>query len=115
MGGAMADAKSGWSRTLLWGAVTAILYLSVFAYADDVIRLARTTTNACVVGNGAQAVYYNKPTLEACAEKGGTMVQGNWLFVFIPILIAFAISYIHGAFTSNFWDSIGLKAASKKK
>jgi len=111
----MADANSGWSRTLLWGAVTAILYLGVFAYADDVIRFARTTTDACVVGAGAEAVYYSKPTPEACAEKGGTMVQGNWLLVFLPILIAFAISYVHGAFTSNFWDSVGLRAASKKK
>ena len=110
----MSEAETSWSKTLIWGAVTAILYFGIFSFAEDILRLAHTTTSACLVGEGADATYYNKPTLEACKEKGGTLVQGNWLFVFIPILIAFAVSYVHGAFTSNFWDSIGFKAARKK-
>ncbi|MDD5329814.1 MAG: hypothetical protein PHX38_07405 [Sulfuricella sp.] len=35
--------------------------------------------------------------------------QGKWSFV-IPIAIAFAISYFHGAFTGGFWDALGVKA-----
>ena len=111
----MSEAGTRWSKTLIWGAVTAILYFGIFTYTEDILRFAHTTTTACVVGDNSDAIYYNKPTLEACQEKGGTIVHGNWLFVFIPILIAFAVSYVHGAFTSNFWDSIGFKAAQKKK
>jgi len=29
------------------------------------------------------------------------------------ILIAFAVSYVHGAFTGLFWDLMGLKPAAK--
>ncbi|MGD9788447.1 MAG: hypothetical protein AB7U30_10905 [Sulfuricellaceae bacterium] len=43
-----------------------------------------------------------KPILEATA-------QGKWSF-FIPVAIAFAISFAHGAFTSEFWDVLGIKA-----
>ncbi len=35
--------------------------------------------------------------------------QGHWSFV-IPVTIAFAISLAHGAFTSEFWDVLGIKA-----
>jgi lipopolysaccharide export LptBFGC system permease protein LptF len=35
--------------------------------------------------------------------------QGKWSF-FIPIAIAFAISFAHGAFTGEFWDVLGIKA-----
>lgn len=111
----MAEANTSWSKTLFWGALVAILYWGLFQYAEDVTRLAHTTTSACAVAEDSGTVYYNKPTAEACAAKGGTLVEGNWLFVFVPILIAFAVSYVHGAFTGMFWDSLGLKAAAKKK
>lgn len=111
----MAEANTRWNKTLFWGALVALLYWGLFQYADDVIRLAHTTTDACAVVEGDSTVYYNKPTADACAAKGGTMIEGNWLFVFVPILIAFMMSYVHGAFTAMFWDSLGLKAASKKK
>ncbi|TCV90505.1 hypothetical protein EDC63_101478 [Sulfurirhabdus autotrophica] len=35
--------------------------------------------------------------------------HGHWAFV-IPITIAFVISFAHGAFTSEFWDVLGIKA-----
>ena len=111
----MAFIQPGWTRTLLWGSITTVCYLGIFAYADDLIRFAHTTTHACVVGEGADALYYNKPTPEACAEKGGTLIEGNGWLVLVPILIAFAISFFHGAFTGHFWDAIGLRAATKKK
>jgi hypothetical protein len=45
-----------------------------------------------------------------CAAKGGHFVHGTWWFVFIPIALAFALSYTHGIFTGLFWDVVGLKA-----
>lgn len=111
----MAEANTSWAKTLVWGAAAGALYWVLFHFADDVLRFAHTTGSACVVTEGGETVYYAKPTAEACAAKNGTLVEGNWLFVFIPILIAFAISYAHGAFTASFWDSLGFRAASKKK
>ena len=39
---------------------------------------------------------------------------GRWNF-FIPILIAFVFSVIHGNFTGQFWDMFGIKAKTTKK
>lgn len=33
----------------------------------------------------------------------------------VPIVIAFAFSFVHGAFTSGFWDMLGLKAKIRKE
>lgn len=35
--------------------------------------------------------------------------QGGW-YVLFPISVAFVISFFHGAFTSMFWDLLGVKA-----
>ena len=35
--------------------------------------------------------------------------RGGWYFI-APIVIAFVFSYFHGAFTSHFWDTLGIKA-----
>jgi hypothetical protein len=35
--------------------------------------------------------------------------HGDWYFI-VPILIAFAFSYVHGAFTGHFWEILGIKA-----
>lgn len=110
----MSKTHTPWGRTLLWGAVVALLYWGLFHYQDDIVRLARTTTDACVVVENGKTIYYNKPTPEACAEKGGTLIEGNALNVLVPIVVAFIMSYAHGAFTAMFWDSLGLKAAQKK-
>lgn len=37
------------------------------------------------------------------------------VLVLVPIAIAFAISFTHGAFTGLFWEAMGLKAARKPK
>ncbi len=39
--------------------------------------------------------------------------QGKWFFL-IPLVIAFAFSLVHGAFTGYFWDALGIKAKTKK-
>jgi len=37
------------------------------------------------------------------------VANGRWYFL-IPILAAFAFSFIHGNFTAHFWDMLGIKA-----
>ena len=34
---------------------------------------------------------------------------GRWYFV-VPVTIAFAFSFVHGAFTGHFWDALGVHA-----
>lgn len=109
------DSNTSWIKTLFWGTLACVLYWGLFHFAHEILRFAHTTGDACVVNQGGETLYYSTPTAEACATKNGTLVEGNWLYVFIPILIAFAVSYIHGAFTAAFWDSLGFKAAPNKK
>ncbi len=35
--------------------------------------------------------------------------QGGWMFLF-PVSVAFVFSIFHGAFTSMFWDLLGVRA-----
>lgn len=101
-----------WGKTLFWGTITALLYASLFYYGDLILHMAHTTPPACVVGHGAEAVYFHKPDAAACAAQGGHLEPGVWWHVLIPVLFALAISFAHGAFTGLFWDMMGLKAAS---
>jgi len=110
----MAEGKTRWSKTLFWGILAALLYWGLFYYQDKIVQLAYTTTKSCVVIQEGKTLYYKKPTPEACAAKGGTLVEGNWLNVLVPIVVAFVMSYVHGVFTGMFWDSLGLKAAKKR-
>jgi len=99
---------------LVWGAVTASCYAGLFIYADDLVNLAQTTTSSCRVGSGAEAEYFHQPTPELCAEVGGTLLDSSKLNVLVPIAIVFLISYIHGTFTSLFWEIVGFRAAKQK-
>lgn len=40
--------------------------------------------------------------------------QGRWYFI-VPILIAFTFSAVHGNFTGQFWDLLGVKAKQAPK
>lgn len=110
----MSQKRANLLKVLAWGAVTTGCYAGLFLFTDDLVNMAHTTTSSCMVGNGADAVYYHKPTPEQCAEKGGILLDSNKLNVLVPITIAFLLSFVHGAFTGLFWDVIGLKAAQKK-
>lgn len=35
--------------------------------------------------------------------------KGGWYFI-APVILAFVFSYIHGSFTSHFWEVLGIKA-----
>lgn len=62
-----------------------------------------------VIGHGSltAALYYllflYDVEILALTSKGG------WAFI-VPVTIAFAISFTHGAFTSVFWDLFEIKA-----
>jgi ribose/xylose/arabinose/galactoside ABC-type transport system permease subunit len=98
-------------KTMLWGAISAALYAVMFSYADVILHLAHTTPDACVVGQGAEAVYFHKADAAACAARDGRLATGSWWHVLVPIAIALAVSFAHGAFTGLFWDLMGLKPA----
>lgn len=70
------------TSTILFGAASIALYIVLLTHSDLLIELAQRTKNG---------------------EK--------WLF-FVPITVAFVFSYIHGTFTGQFWERIGLRASS---
>jgi ribose/xylose/arabinose/galactoside ABC-type transport system permease subunit len=106
------DAHKGhWAKTIFWGGVTAVLYAAMFYYSDLILHMAHTTPDACVVGHGASAIYYHTSDAAVCAAQGGHIQSGTPWHVMLPILIAFAVSLVHGAFTGLFWDLMGLKPA----
>ena len=41
-------------------------------------------------------------------------VRGGF-YAFLPIIVAFIFSVIHGSFTGKFWTVLGIEAAKKKK
>lgn len=43
-----------------------------------------------------------------------TFGKGSW-YAFLPIVTAFVFSFVHGAFTGDFWTVVGIEAAKKKK
>lgn len=55
-------------------------------------------------------MYFFNADLEALVKE---TLSGNKSLFFVPILIAFVFSFIHGAFTSKFWDVLGIKAKKK--
>ena len=43
-----------------------------------------------------------------------TFAKGGW-YALLPIVTAFVFSFVHGAFTGDFWTVLGVEAAKKKK
>lgn len=102
-----------WAKTIAWGLLTGLLYVGLFSYFDLILHLAHTTPDSCVVIHDTKTVYLHKVDAVACVAQGGHVEPGQSWHVLIPILIAFAISFTHGAFTGLFWDVMGLKPASR--
>ena len=72
-------------KAVMYGAASLALYALLFLYADETVELARRTR------------------------------EGEKFWFLVPIVIAFAFSLVHGAFTGAFWDAIGLRPADKKR
>ena len=73
--------KASLPKALIFGVASAVLYTFMFVYSDALVEYARRTR------------------------------QGEHIWFFVPIVIAFVFSYVHGTFTGSFWDALGLKAA----
>ena len=43
----------------------------------------------------------------------GTFGKGG-VYALLPIVTAFAFSFVHGSFTGNFWTALGIEAAKGK-
>lgn len=75
----MASGPRPVGRMLAYGAITGVLYLLLFLYAEPIMRL------------------YLRP---------------DGLYWLLPVVIAFAFSLAHGAFTGYFWDVLGVQGKS---
>jgi hypothetical protein len=52
------------------------------------------------------AVFLNTGLVMKYFTKGG-------LYALLPVGAAFLVSFVHGAFTSNFWSALGIEASKK--
>lgn len=66
------------------GVGSILLYVLLYAYADQFVRWAQRTHD------------------------------GEKVLFLIPIVVALVFSFVHGAFTGHFWEVLGFKAAKKK-
>ena len=68
--------------TVIFGLGSIVLYILLYRFSGDIRHLAELTS------------------------------QGDKQLSFVPIVIAFVFSIMHGAFTGHFWDTLGLKPKS---
>ncbi len=81
----MSDRKKTVVAAASFGIGSLVLYMLLFAYADQLVAWAEQTR------------------------------QGHKLLFLVPIAIAFLFSWVHGSFTGHFWELLGVRAASKHK
>jgi len=65
--------------TILLGGMSVFMYTLLYFFSADLIQLAQITH------------------------------QGNHHYFYVPVVIALVFSFVHGAFTSHFWDMMGIK------
>jgi hypothetical protein len=73
--------KTSMGKAIAYGIASVAMFFALFKYSDHFVDWASRTRD------------------------------GEKVLFIIPILVAFAFSYVHGAFTGFFWDTLGLKAA----
>ncbi len=76
------------------------------------IRLTPQTLRTLALGALSLGLYILLFRFEA--EVLAFSTGGGTAFI-VPIVIAFVFSFVHGAFTSGFWDMLGLKAKTRKE
>lgn len=54
------------------------------------------------------ALLLNQDLLNSYFGRGGA-------YALLPIVTAFAFSFVHGSFTGDFWTVLGVEAAKKKR
>lgn len=70
-------------HTILFGIASLGLYFLLFLFNDNIRQMAEATS------------------------------RGDKSLFFIPIIIAFIFSVMHGAFTGYFWEALGITAKKK--
>jgi len=65
--------------TIALGVMSVVIYGLLYIFSSDLVHLAQLTH------------------------------QGDHTFFFVPVVIALLFSFVHGAFTSHFWDAMGVK------
>jgi hypothetical protein len=80
--------------------------------SSTALRLTPQTLRTLALGVLSLALYIVLFSFEA--EVLALSTAGGWAFL-VPIGIAFVFSFVHGAFTSGFWDMLGLKAKTRKE
>jgi hypothetical protein len=71
------------ARLAVFGVISSGLYVMLYVFEDDL-------------------------TLASERVRNGEMV-----FAGVPVAVAFAFSFVHGKFTSHFWDFLGFQAKKK--
>lgn len=72
------------SKSFLYGVMSVFLYSLLYKYSADLIQLAQDAH------------------------------AGHRAYFFLPIIIALVFSVVHGSFTAELWDSLGVKAKKRK-
>lgn len=74
-------------------------------------KLSVATRSAVLFGIASLGLYFLlflfNDEIRHMAEATG---RGDKTLFFVPIIIAFIFSIIHGAFTGHFWEALGVKA-----
>jgi hypothetical protein len=85
------------------------------ATADAVARDMKTFAITAALGAASVVLYVilylyaTETEVFAARARAGE----KWLAV-VPIAVALVFSFVHGAFTGQFWDALGLKAKGRK-
>lgn len=80
-----------------------------------VIKDANAAKKALLFGTLSVALFYGLYLIaDLTVEWAQLTRQGEKVYFLGPIIIAFVISYVHGNFTSLFWDMLGFKPAAKR-
>lgn len=67
---------------------------------------------AMILTGAVSAVMYAALLLHQDAVSGTFGRPG--LYAFLPIVTAFAFSFVHGTFTGHFWTVLGIEASKNK-
>lgn len=63
---------------------------------------------------GIISIFLYAALLSHQEEVNAIFGRGGW-YALLPIATAFVFSFVHGAFTGDFWTVLGIEAAKKKK
>jgi hypothetical protein len=75
--------------------------------ASEVTPVGRQLTQTVAYGTVALILYFLLYLFEDSILAITT--RGRWYFL-LPVLAAFVFSFVHGRFTSHFWETLGIKA-----